>query len=412
MTNELEDYIIGQLLFYDQTRAMLPRIKSQWFEDNLNKRIVESMLEMYINNDEIDVLTLGKKFSRAEMVTIVKLTQNVYGVPNISSHLPALEHKYLKKQFIENITNLDLTSDLKEILTNVQTMVDNTKFTTINDPVTITQVTNKTVDAIIEAVQRGDKLTGRPTGWAGLDRVLGGWNNGDLIVMAARPGQGKTALALSLMYDFAKIGGKGLFLSLEMSNEQLVKRYLSLITDLANWKIRNANLREFEVQQLINSANNQTVQFYIDDDPNCSIQQIKSKAKIHKAKHGLELLVIDYIQLIKGTKTNREQEIAEISRNLKLLSKELNITVIVLAQLSRKCEERADKRPMLSDIRESGSIEQDADVVMFPFRPAYYSGEKIQHEEAELIIAKNRHGECYTIPTTFIGERTMYEERL
>jgi replicative DNA helicase len=163
MTQELEDYIIGQLLFYDQTRAMLPRIKSQWFEDNLNKRIVESMLEMYINNDEIDVLTLGKKFSRAEMVTIVKLTQNVYGMPNISSHLPALEHKYLKKQFIENITNLDLTSDLKEILTNVQTMVDNTKFTTINDPVQISSVTNKTVDAIIEAVQRGDKLTGRPT---------------------------------------------------------------------------------------------------------------------------------------------------------------------------------------------------------------------------------------------------------
>jgi replicative DNA helicase len=186
---------------------------------------------------------------------------------------------------------LDLTADLKDILTNMQTMVDNTKFTTINDPVQITSVTNKTVDAIIEAVQRGDKLTGRQTGWAGLDRVLGGWNNGDLIVMAARPGQGKTALALSLMYDFAKIGGKGLFLSLEMSNEQLVKRYLSLITDLANWKIRNANLREFEVHQLINSALNQTVQFFIDDDPNCSIQQIKSKAKIHKAKHGLELLI-------------------------------------------------------------------------------------------------------------------------
>jgi replicative DNA helicase len=171
-------------------------------------------------------------------------------------------------------------------------------------------------------------------------------------------------------------------------------------------------LREYEVDIIIDKANNQTVQFFIDDDPNCSIMQIKSKAKIHKAKHGLELLVIDYIQLIKGTKTNREQEIAEISRNLKLLSKELNITVVVLAQLSRKCEERADKRPMLSDIRESGSIEQDADVVMFPFRPAYYSGEKLEKEDAELIIAKNRHGECHTIDTTFIGSRTMYEERL
>lgn len=407
-----EEYIIAQLLFYDQTRAMLPRIKSQWFEDQLNKRIIEAMLEMYINNDPIDFVTLGRRFKKDEMIYIIQLTQNVYGVPNISSHLPELEHKFLKKEFLNNLSNLDTTTNLKELLTNVQTMVDNTKFTTINDPVQITSVTNNTVDSIIEAVKRGDQLTGRPTGWIGLDRMLGGWNSGDLIVMAARPGQGKTALALSLMYEFSKRDGKGLFLSLEMSNEQLAKRYLSLITDIANWKIRNATLREFEVDIIIDKANNQTVQFYIDDDPNCSILQIKSKAKIHKAKHGLELLVIDYIQLIKGTKSNREQEIAEISRNLKLLSKELNITVIVLAQLSRKCEERADKRPMLSDIRESGSIEQDADVVMFPFRPAYYSGEKLEKEDAELIIAKNRHGECHTIDTTFIGSRTMYEERL
>lgn len=407
-----ENYILSQLLFFDQTRAMLPRIKSQWFEDKLNKRIIEAMLEMYINNDPIDVLTLAKHFDRQEMIYIVRLTQDVYGMPNISSHLPELEYKYLKKEFLKNLSNLDLNADLKELLTNVQTMVDNTKFTSINDPVPMMQVTNKAVDTILEAYKRGDTLTGKPTGWIGLDRMLGGWNAGDLIVMAARPGQGKTALALSLIYEFAKRDGKGLFISLEMSNDQLAKRYLSLITDIASWKIRNATLREYEVEQIIQSANNQTVQFFIDDDPNCSIQQIKSKAKIHKAKHGLELLVIDYIQLIKGTKTNREQEIAEISRNLKLLSKELNITVIVLAQLSRKCEERADKRPMLSDIRESGSIEQDADVVMFPFRPAYYSGEKLEKEDAELIIAKNRHGECHTIDTTFIGSRTMYEERL
>ena len=152
--------------------------------------------------------------------------------------------------------------------------------------------------------------------------------------------------------------------------------------------------------------------FFIDDDADCTIQQIKAKAKIHKARHGLELLVIDYIQLIKGTKQNREQEIAEISRNLKLLAKELGITVIVLAQLSRKCEERADKRPLLSDIRESGSIEQDADVVMFPFRPAYYEQEKPEIEDAELIIAKNRHGECRIIPTNFIGNRTLYRENI
>ena len=166
------------------------------------------------------------------------------------------------------------------------------------------------------------------------------------------------------------------------------------------------------MEKLCNAVNNSEVDFYVDQEPNASIQQLKSKAKVHKAKHGLELLVIDYIQLMTGSKQNREQEIAEISRGLKLLAKELNITIIVLAQLSRKPEDRADKRPMLSDIRESGSIEQDADVVMFPFRPAVYENEKPEIEDAELIIAKNRHGECATIQTTYIGNRTLYKENL
>jgi replicative DNA helicase len=185
-----------------------------------------------------------------------------------------------------------------------------------------------------------------------------------------------------------------------------------LITDIVNWKIRNATLKEHEVIKLCESVNASQVEFFVDQEPNASIQQLKSKAKIHKAKHGLDLLVVDYIQLMKGSKQNREQEIAEISRGLKLLAKELNITVIVLAQLSRKPEDRADKRPMLSDIRESGSIEQDADVVMFPFRPAKYEAVQPEVEEAELIISKNRHGECGVIDTIYIGNRTMYKENL
>ena len=153
---------------------------------------------------------------------------------------------------------------------------------------------------------------------------------------------------------------------------------------------------------------------YLTNRKVCKIEWFLSSLNAQNAqfKFPIDLLVIDYIQLIKGTKRDREQEIAEISRSLKLLAKELQITVVVLAQLSRKCEERSDKRPMLSDIRESGSIEQDADVVLFPFRPAYYSGEKHEIEEAEVIVAKNRHGECHTIPVHFTGSRTMYTEDL
>ncbi len=409
--NDLEEYIVGQLIFYEHTRALLSSIKLVWFEDKLMRSVVDRMMIAYYNNEPIDYMSLTKGMSNTERIRVVNVGQSVAHTSNVSSYLPRLEHKYLRKVFVEQMGNINWSNDLDELLTQTQSIIDNTKFTTINDPLNINKIVNKTVDTLTDAIARGQMLTGNPTGWSQLDLILGGWNIGDLVVMAARPGQGKTALALSLMYEFAKLNGKGLFISLEMSNDQLAKRYLSLIANISNWKIRSASLKDNEVVYLCDEINKSNVEFYVDDDPNCSIQQIKSKAKIQKAKHGLQLLVIDYIQLVGGTKQNREQEIAEISRNLKLLAKELQITVIVLAQLSRKCEERTDKRPMLSDIRESGSIEQDADVVMFPFRPAYYSGEKMDVEDAELIIAKNRHGECKKIQVTFTGSRTMYEQK-
>ena len=410
--NNIEEHILGQLLFYPQTRALLPRMKESWFETSLHRQVIKRMIEKYFNNEPIDYMSLTEGMEHKQRVEVIRIGQNVHDVANVSEYIPRLEQKFLHKQFIENLAKIDLTTDLKTLIESTQSVIDNTKFTTIHDPVSIHKISALALDNITEAIKRGETITGKPTGWKSLDRMLGGWNAGDLIVMAARPGMGKTALALSLMYEFCKLDGKGLFISLEMSGEQLAKRYFSLITDILNWKIRNATLREYEVNQLCHAVNTSEVDFYVDEEPNASIQQIKSKAKVHKAKHGLDLLVIDYIQLMKGTKQNREQEIAEISRGLKLLAKELNITVIVLAQLSRKPEERSDKRPLLSDIRESGAIEQDADVVMFPFRPAVYENEKPEIENAELIISKNRHGECGIIDTNYIGGRTMYKENI
>jgi replicative DNA helicase len=268
------------------------------------------------------------------------------------------------------------------------------------------------VDQIIANSEKGGKLIGKETGWKFLDKYLGGYNEGDLIVMAGRPGMGKTAIALTLTKEFAQLGGKALFISLEMSSEQLAKRYMSLIGDIANWKMRNGVLTPMEIEKIIHVANNQNIEFFIDDDREGKLEQIKAKARLHKSRKGLDLLVVDYLQLMTGSKQSREQEVAEISRGLKLLAKELKCTVMVLAQLSRKPEDRADKRPMLSDLRESGAIEQDADIVMFPFRPAYYLDIKPAIEDAELLIAKNRNGECATIPTTYEGMYTMYKERI
>lgn len=221
---------------------------------------------------------------------------------------------------------------------------------------------------------------------------------------------GKTAMALSLTISTANYG-KVLFMSLEMSSEELAKRYISFFANIENYKIRGGNLKQNEHEHISESLYKLETDFFVDDDAKSTLNDIKAKAQLHKANHGLNVLIIDYLQLVKGTKQNREQEISEISRGLKILAKELKITVICLAQLNRNSEQRADKRPMLSDLRESGAIEQDADLVMFPFRPQYYSQEQSEVEmDAELIIAKNRHGSTCTIPVSFEGKFTRYKE--
>jgi replicative DNA helicase len=407
-----ERIILSNMLFYDDAKHFLPRINKNWFTDSMSAKLVEVMTEMYYNNEAIDYVSLSKHFDRMQVIEIIQLQQQASGITDIKPHLMQLEHDYIKKQVVEGVLSLDVTKELNELVTDIQNVVERTTFSTHKEPSSIVKVTNKVVDQIVFNAQNGGNLTGKQTGWRFLDKYIGGYNEGDLIVVAGRPGMGKTAIALTLTKEFAQIGGKALFISLEMSNEQLAKRYISLIGDIANWKIRNGQLRENEILQVCDIANSQTIEFFIDDDVDSRIGQIKAKAKLHKSTKGLNLLVIDYIQLIKGTKTNREQEIAEISRTLKLLAKELKITVMILAQLSRKSEERADKRPMLSDLRESGAIEQDADIVMFPFRPMYYEQEKPEMEEAELIIAKNRNGECVTIPTYFEGMYTSYKEKI
>jgi replicative DNA helicase len=408
----IERMILSNVLFYNDAKHFLPRINKNWFTDKVSVKLIEVMTDMYYNNIEIDYVSLSQHFERKEVIEIIQLQQEASGIMDLKPHLLQLEYEYIKRQVVAGVLALNIEKDLEGLIGDIQKVLDETTFSTHKEPSSIVKVTNKVVDQIVYNAEKGGTLTGKPTGWQFLDKYIGGYNEGDLIVMAGRPGMGKTAIALTLTKEFAQRGGKALFISLEMSNEQLAKRYISLIGDIENWKIRNGVLKSHEIEQVCNIANNQRIEFFIDDDVDSRIAQIKAKAKLHKSRKGLDLLVIDYIQLIKGTKTNREQEVAEISRTLKLLAKELKITVMILAQLSRKSEERADKRPMLSDLRESGAIEQDADIVMFPFRPMYYEQDKPEVEEAELIIAKNRNGECVTIPTYFEGKYTIYRENL
>jgi replicative DNA helicase len=405
-----QQIVLANILYYDTARHFLPQVNKNWFTDSFAKKLIDVMTEMYFNDEPIDIVTLGHHFERVELVTIVKLQQEASGIHDIKPHLKYLEYEYLRDELVRKISNIDINKDLKSLVNDIQDALEATTFSTNKEAEQIIKLTNIEVDRIIENSQKGNTLTGKPTGWKFLDKYLGGYNEGDVIVIAGRPGMGKTALALSLMKDFAELGGKGLFLSLEMPSDQLARRYVSLLGNIDNWKIRNGALQPYEIDNVIQMANNQKINFWVDDDIDARLSQVKAKAKIHKSKHGLDVLMVDYLQLMKGTKDMREQEIAEISRAMKLLAKELKITVILLAQLSRKSEDRADKRPMLSDLRESGAIEQDADVVMFPFRPEKYLPEQAQIEGAELIISKNRNGECAIIPTYYEGRLTSYRE--
>ena len=292
------------------------------------------------------------------------------------------------------------------------------------------------------AYQRDGKLAGIATGLIDLDSKLGGLHPSDLLILAGRPSMGKTSLATNIAFNVAKAyrtgrlpngtngtvdGGVVGFFSLEMSAEQLAARILSEASEVPSEQLRRGDIQDHELRSFIEAAKAlESCPLYIDDTPALPISQLAARARRLKRTHGLDLLIIDYLQLLKGSsKENRVQEVSEITQGLKAIAKELNIPVIALSQLSRAVESREDKRPMLSDLRESGSIEQDADVVMFVFREEYYLSrmepeagtpahadwyEKSEkaHGRAEVIIGKQRHGPIGTVELSFEGKFTRF----
>ena len=292
------------------------------------------------------------------------------------------------------------------------------------------------------AYQREGGLAGISTGLTDLDKKLGGLHSSDLLILAGRPSMGKTSLATNVAFNIAKSYKKGLkpdgsegaieggvvgFFSLEMSAEQLAARILSEAAEVPSEQIRRGDMTEAEFRRFVEAAKAlEACPLYIDDTPSIPIAQLAARARRLKRTHGLDLLIVDYVQLVRGTSDNRVQEIGEISMGLKAIAKELNIPVVGLSQLSRQVESREDKRPQLSDLRESGSIEQDADVVMFVFREEYYKErekpgdhdleamakwqEEMErlHGRAEVIIGKQRHGPIGAIDLSFEGRFTRF----
>ena len=280
--------------------------------------------------------------------------------------------------------------------------------------VPIRQVVLNALERIEKASKSKGTVTGIPTGFIDLDYKLSGLQPSDLVLIAARPSMGKTAFVLNIAQyiAFKKEKGVAVF-SLEMSKEQLVNRLFSLESQVDAQAIRTGNMKDSDWEKLIEGAGIiGSSRLIIDDTPGISISELRSKCRKYKLEHGLDIVIIDYLQLMTGSvgrsSESRQQEISEISRSLKGLARELNVPVIALSQLSRAVESRPDKRPMLSDLRESGAIEQDADVVMFIYRDEYYNKDSEFKKQAEIIIAKQRNGPVGTVNLAWLGEYTKF----
>jgi len=283
-------------------------------------------------------------------------------------------------------------------------------------------LTLKAIKEIEELAERGDEFTGVPSGFTSLDRKTSGWQGSDLIIVAARPSMGKTAFCLNMARNAAVLQNTPVaFFSLEMSATQLATRLISSEAEISQMEMKAGKMEPHKVQQIITKSEILSdAPIYIDDTPAINIFQLRAKCRRMKRKHDLGLIIIDYLQLMSGMGNdnrgmNREQEISRISRSLKTLAKELDVPVIALSQLSREVERRTNKRPMLSDLRESGAIEQDADQVIFLYRPEYYG--LLEDEDGnptkgicEILIEKNRNGATGKVNLRFIGEFAKFRD--
>jgi replicative DNA helicase len=397
-----------------------------------HQSIYRAMLALFEKSEPVDLITLTEELRRrGELEKIggeyflAELTSRVTSAANIEYHAHIVLEKALMRQLIvasSGVINkayseaedaLGLLDEAEQSIFDISEQRMKKSFVSMNVAV------HKTMDMLQSIHGKHSGVTGVPSGFADLDNLTGGFQASDLIIIAGRPSQGKTALVLSLARNASIIHDIpiGMF-SLEMSAQQLVMRLMCAEARVDAHKVRTGRLPEDEWKKLSTSVGRlYKAKFFIDDTPALGILELRAKARRLKAEHDVGLVIVDYLQLMQGPRSqSREQEISAISRSLKALAKELNIPVIALSQLNRSVEARTDKRPALADLRESGAIEQDADVVIFVHRPEMYGIDEQQGEGteglAEIIIGKQRNGPVDTIKLQFVKQYARFENRL
>ena len=425
---EAEQSVVGAMLMdKDAILTASELISGQDFYQSAYGVIFDSMVELFNEGRPVNLVTLQDRLKEKdvppEISSLEFVRDLVTAVPtsaNVKYYAEIVADKSMMRRLIklnDELSNICYAGNepLPAILEKTEKSVfELLQKRNLGEYTPIRQVVLNALDRIERAAKNKGNVTGVPTGFNDLDYKLSGLQPSDLVLVAARPSMGKTAFVLNIAQyvAFKKEKGVAIF-SLEMSKEQLVNRLFSLESQVDSQAIRTGNLKDSDWEKLIEGAGIiGKSNLIIDDTPGISVSELRSKCRKYKLEHDIQLVIIDYLQLMTGSvgrhSESRQQEISEISRSLKALARELNVPVVALSQLSRAVEGRPDKRPMLSDLRESGAIEQDADVVMFIYRDEYYNKDTEYKKQAEIIIAKQRNGPVGTVHLAWLADYTKF----
>ena len=424
---EAEQAIIGSMLTdKDAVISAIEVLKEEDFYREDNKAIYTAILNLYNRAEPVDIITvkaeleaMGKFEQVGGLEYLAELPEKVPTTANAMKYIKIVEEKSLLRRLIHTANEIielgyNPTEDVEDIMEGAEKKIFNIMqdknqkgYTPIKD------VLVESFTQLEELYNRKQHITGVPTGFSELDYKTSGFHGSELILIAARPAMGKSAFALNIATNAAvRARVPVAIFSLEMSKEQMVNRILCSEAMVDSNKVRTGKLEEDDWTKLAEAIGPLSeAEIYIDDTPGISVTEIRAKCRKLKLEKNIGMVVIDYLQLIQGSNKrngSREQEISEISRSLKILAKEIGVPVIALSQLSRAVEQRPDHRPMLSDLRESGAIEQDADIVMFLYRDDYYNQDSEKKDIAEVIMAKHRAGSTGTIELLWLGSYTKF----
>lgn len=430
---EFEKLIIGSCLIDKKgLDHAIDLLSSEVFYDPRHQEIFKAIFNLFNNNHPVDLMTVIQELKKTDKLKvaggdhyIIELTMAVSSSAHIEYHVRVVLEKYILRSLINISANVIDSSykestDVFELLDKAeQSFFDVTNGTIKKGFDTANSLVKAAIDKI-KSLKDKEGLSGIPSGFKDIDKETGGWQSSDLIIIAARPAMGKTAFLLSMAKNIAVTHKIPMALfSLEMASVQLITRMIASETGISSEKLRKGQMSDEEWQRLFNNVSElENAPLYIDETPALSIFDFRAKCRRLVMQHGVKIIMVDYLQLMtanNGGKGNREQEIATISRSLKAIAKELNVPVIALSQLSRTVEARTNKRPQLSDLRESGAIEQDADIVSFIYRPEYYKiglweDETPSANQAELIIAKHRNGSIADVRLSFYSNLAKFAD--